>query len=313
MSNRRLSYTRQAFARRVMISRDRLFIVVEGIDLDSPFYDRICSSSGKIEDAGYQVWLAQQIKASDEGNGASGKTAVLAHFDHFKKRKQLSFTSTNGEIRSIAFMMDRDNEDITGGSRRSQHAIYTEMFDVEAEIFFRGKDSKALSTALSLDMKSADHLAAHLGDWIADLAVIWRDWIEWCCIAKATGARCGVGFSKESTINVPKYGPVDPATQAREAATVARRAVCEPADFARKQLSISRRVANRHAKGEAAKTVRGKWLPFYLIYLIGQYFGNSPYVYQGFTTIAARMYLDACDFSEDWVSYYQTRLEKLIS
>lgn len=313
MSNRRLSYTRPGFARRVMMSRDRLFVIVEGIDLDSPFYDRVCSSSAKIKDAGYHIWLAQQIKVSAESDGASGKTAVLAHFEYFKKTKQLDFKSPNGEVRSIAFMLDRDNEDITGGAKRSQHVIYTDMFDVEAEIFFHGNDSKALSTALSIDSKTADHLAAHLGSWVTDLAIIWREWIEWCCIAKATGARCGVGFSNESTINAPKYGPVDPAIRSKEIQVVTRRAKCDTLDFSTKQATVTRRISARHTKGDAAKTVRGKWLPFYLLYLVEQYFGDSPYVYQGFTAIAARIYLDSCDFNDDWVLYYQSRLENLIT
>ncbi|MFJ3847728.1 hypothetical protein ACIPV3_27025 [Streptomyces albidoflavus] len=288
-------------------------MIVEGIELDSPFYDRICSASEKIKDAGYQIWLAQQIKDDTTNATAGGKKSVLAHYDYFKSQNKLSFCPSNGERRSIAFMVDRDNDDISGGRRRSPHVIYTEMCDVEAEVFIRGNDSEALSQALSLDSRSADHLAYTLGDWITQLSVIWRDWITWCCIAKATGSRCGVGFGRESQINASKYGPVDPKELSAAIAEVTKAATCDSREVAAKRKRIEQTIGVRHTQGRGASTVKGKWLPFYLLYCIEVYFETNPYSVKGFLTFAAKAYLGSVDFRDGWVKYYQLKLEAVLT
>ncbi|MEU8710984.1 hypothetical protein [Streptomyces sp. NPDC048663] len=313
MSVRRLSYTRSAFARRVMMSRDSLFVVIEGIELDSPFYDGICESSATLKKAGYQIWLSQQIREDTQTDGASGKTAVVEHYEYFKSKGHLSFSTSSNGKNSMAFMLDRDNEDITGGRKRSKHVIYTDMCDVEAEAFAHGDNSKSLALALSLDSSTAEQLNKSLGDWIGNLAVIWRAWIEWCCIAKATGARCQVGFGRESTINTPKYGPLDPLILASESQIVQAKARCGSTEFTRKKDLILQKISRLHANGRAGRTVKGKWLPFYLEYLVAQYFGSTPYAHKGFTSFVARAYLGTCDFRAEWANYYRSRLEGLIT
>ncbi len=309
--SRRLSYNRSAFARRVQISQDSLFVIVEGKDLDARFYDRVCDSSATIGVAGYQVWLAEQIKDDSTGAAAGGKKAVLAHFDYFKSAGKLSVNSSSRK-HSIAFMVDRDNDDVSGGRRRSPHVTYTDMFDVEAEIFVRGNDKEALAGIFSLDSSSASQLATDLNGWIGDLANEWRDWITLCTIAKATGAGCDVGFGRESWVNNPKYGATEPAKLAAAGTKVAASTRRSPADYNAISTRVRGRISACFAKGHGHRLVKGKWLAPYLVYRVKAHFGSAPVAYKGVEDYVARAYLETCDFREKWASHYRDRLEALV-
>ncbi|WP_437080980.1 hypothetical protein [Streptomyces sp. enrichment culture] len=295
----------------MQISQDSLFVIVEGRDLDARFYDRVCGSSAVIESAGYQVWLAEQLKDDSTGAVGSGKKAVLAHFDYFKATGKLTVRSSS-QKHSIAFMVDRDNEDISGGRKRSSHVIYTDMFDVEAEAFVRGNDGEALAGMFSLDSASASQLAADLNGWVADLANAWREWITLCIMAKAAGAGCDVGFGRESWVNNPKYGPVEAVKLAAAEGKVATSTRRTASEYASISTRIRGRVRSCYGKGNGYRLVKGKWLAPYLVYRVKSHFGSAPVVYKGAEDYVARAYLATCDFREKWADYYRNHLEALI-
>ncbi|MEV0576500.1 hypothetical protein [Streptomyces sp. NPDC050392] len=295
----------------MQISQDSLFVVVEGKDLDARFYDQICASSGKIEAAGYQIWLAEQLKDDDTGSSAGGKKAVLAHFDYFKAAGKLTVPTSSGK-HSIAFMVDRDNEDVSGGRRRSPHVVYTDMFDVEAEIFVHGSDEEALAGMLSLDSASATQLASDLDGWIADLANSWREWITLCTIAKAAGAGCDVGFGRESWLNKPKYGSVETAKLAAAENKVSTSTRHSAQDFNVISSRIKTRINIYYAKGDGRRLIKGKWLPSYLMHRVKAHFGTAPVSYKGAADAVSRAYLATCNFTEKWANYYSDRLEPLV-
>ncbi|MFE1285982.1 hypothetical protein [Streptomyces sp. NPDC058751] len=309
--SRRLSYNRSAFARRVQISQDSLFVIVEGKDLDARFYDRVCDSSTSIETAGYQIWLAEQLKDDVTGAVAGGKKAVLAHYDYFKTAKKLSVTSSSGK-HSIAFMIDRDNDDLSGGKKRSPHVIYTEMFDVEAEAFVRGNDEEALAGILSLDSASASQLAADLKGWVKDLADTWREWVTLCTVAKAVGAGCDVGFGRESWVNNPKYGSAESVKLAAAEAKISASTRRTSAEFNAISTRVRGRINSCYSRGHSYRLLKGKWLAPYLVYRVKGHFGSAPVHYGGVEDSVARAYLATCDFRENWVNYYRDRLEALI-
>ncbi|MFI1293241.1 hypothetical protein ACH4VM_33175 [Streptomyces sp. NPDC020792] len=295
----------------MQISQDSLFVIVEGKDLDARFYDRVCNSSSVIEAAGYQIWLAEQLEDDATGVAAGGKKAVLAHFDYFKGAGKLAVHSSSGK-HSIAFMVDRDNDDVSGGKKRSPHVIYTDMFDVEAEVFFRGNNEEALAGIFSLDRVSASQLATDLNGWIVDLANTWREWITLCTIAKAVGAGCDIGFGRESWINNPKYGAVEAVKLAAAGKKVAASTRRNPPEYNTISMRVRGRITSCYAKGNAHRLVKGKWLAPYLVYRVKLHFGLAPVGYKGVEDYVARAYLATCDFREKWAAHYRDRLESLI-
>ncbi|MFG2825513.1 hypothetical protein ACGFX4_39565 [Kitasatospora sp. NPDC048365] len=293
------------------MSSDKLFVIVEGKDLDGRFYDQICSHSPSVSAAGYQVWLSEQIKDDVTGVGSAGKKAVLAHYEYFRSKRKLSVTTSSGK-HSIAFMVDRDNEDYSGGRRRSPHVIYTQMFDAEAEAFFHGNDDVALANIFSLDMQSAKALAKDISGWVQDLADLWQDWIILCCLANKVGSRCDVGYGHESSINSPRYGPVDAALVADAEQRIGARSRCGSQACQVELAALRAKMLRAFARADRQKLVKGKWLSNYLAHRAKEYFGTSPVLVKGAEVMAARAYLAACDFSEPWTRPYASRLEALL-
>jgi hypothetical protein len=149
--------------RRISISyQASLFIIVEGKVHDPYFIDKLCQNSEAIKKSGFEIRLIGQI-ASDGGTYAGGKHAVLDFFEHCKIAGKL-VQRNKGGYRSIAFVVDRDTQQITGGMRRSPHVIYTFYADVEAHIFAESNEAEALAAAASLDSTSAADLLRSLGD-----------------------------------------------------------------------------------------------------------------------------------------------------
>ncbi|MFC1429659.1 hypothetical protein ACEZDB_03195 [Streptacidiphilus sp. N1-3] len=307
---RRLTYTRAAFARRILLSQDKLFLVVEGKDMDSRFYDSICSASVSIRTGGYQIWLAEQIRDDTTGVGSGGKKAVLSIYEYFKSSRRLTISSSAGK-RSIAFMLDRDNEDLTGGRKRSPHVIYTDMFDVEAEAFVHGNPEAALGSLFSLDSASATSLASDISTWIFDLADAWREWITLCCIAKKSGSYCDVGFGKESWINSQRYGPVETQKATAAISKISSKAPVDQATMTALEKAIRSRIKSSYSSSTSHRLVKGKWLAPYLIYRVRDHFGSAPIMYDGTQESAAKFFLSSCDFSAGWTSYYRNKLEAL--
>ena len=162
---RKLSYSRDAFIARVRMSqRTALFVVVEGKEFDSPFYEGVCGGSSKVREAGHQVWLIEQITRDQQGNTSGGKQSVLAFYDYCRRNKVLRLANSGG-FRSIVFCIDRDNDDIAASLRRSNHVIYTDTYDAEAHAFLHGEPLRAVAAAASLDRESTEAFLAAIGDW----------------------------------------------------------------------------------------------------------------------------------------------------
>lgn len=207
---RRLRFTRAGFLRRIAMSYDTaLFVLVEGKVYDPYFVHKVCASSAHLVREGYDIKLISQI-GTNRGIYAAGKDAVLAYYDYCRRARKLTQINSKGK-RSIAFFVDRDYQQITGGMRRSPHVIYTRSADVEAEIFANANELHALAMAASLDLATATDLANALGDWREVLANDWREWIELCYVAEAVRSRVRGFASGTSRIhNGPRNRTLDP-------------------------------------------------------------------------------------------------------
>lgn len=294
--------------RRVEMSRDKSFLVVEGRDLDAPFYSRICESSPAVKGSGYQVWLIEQIRDDGTGKAAGGKPSVLSFFDFCKKANKLRVSSPLGD-RVLTFCLDLDNEQITGGRRRSPHIMYTRLSDVEAELFAHGITADVLMSALSLDRATAQSVIDNLGNWRLELASSWRGWIELCCLAKSLGARCDIGFGHESSINQEKYGPVDATLEAaaRSRVIAKSRLTIDQTRAAEKRIAV--KVASVYSSGSPQDLLKGKWLPSFLEYRLRMHFATAPIAWQGFTSTIKALTIHTINYSEGWASPYRLRLE----
>lgn len=293
------------------MSRDALFVIVEGRVIDPVFYDRLCGASRKVVAAGYQVWLIEQVNG-----GSGGKPGSLKLFDYCRRRSALRVTSSPSRgVTSLVFFLDRDIDHITNGRRVSPHLIYTEHADVEAEILSHGSDAQALSVSVSLDSATTDSLLTALGDWRQYVAQSQRDWIELCAIARSLYAHCGgIGLGHMSCVNVPSpFGPVDP-VKCREAYDrVVLKSQYSASQSAKRERAVRLRIAGLYQAGRGWELVPGKVAARYLLDGFKRHFGSGPVDYTSTGASVCKTYLATIDFGAAWSSKYRQQLEALIS
>ena len=289
-----------------------LFIVVEGKELDAPFYDSLAASSPTVRAGGYQVWLVEQITRGQRSNGpTSGKKAVLDLYDFYRRKRNLALRNSFGR-RSIVFCIDRDNDDVSGAVRTGPHVVYTEMYDAEAHVFANADFVPAIAKSAFLDRETTeDFLRAH-PDWLGSFANAWREWITLCCLAKAVHARSSIGFRQQNRVNTARYGPVDDGAVAAALTEITARSPCSAEDFTRIERIVRRRIKKIYESGSGVRLVRGKWLPVYLGHLLAKYLGNT-FVHNGFETRAVVAFLSHVDFSQPWATYFRRRFEQILS
>lgn len=294
-----------------------LFIVVEGRSIDAPFYEGIAKSSSLVRGRGHQIWLIEQIskRAANPSPGSKpppgGKDAVLKLYDYCRRKGALALRNSGG-TNAIAFCLDRDNDDVALSVRRSKHVIYTAMYDAEAHAFSSGKTMEAIVMAASLDERSAKGFVDAHPRWIDDLAVVWREWIELCCLAKAHKSWCHVGFGKDSCVNDDTYGTANRSEVARALSVIERKSQIDPAKRARVYSIVRARVNRAYSQGNAARLVRGKWLPDYLEYLLAAHFRPAPIGLRAFVDKALVAFLATLDYNEPWADHFRVRFERLL-
>ena len=294
-----------------------LFIVVEGRDVDVPFYEGIAKSSPSVRAKGYQIWLVEQITRevrSNEGatsRSAGGKQAVLALFDLYKAAGILSVSNSHGR-RSVIFCVDKDMDDVAKVLRRSSHVAYTPMADAEACVFAFADPVAGLVRATSLSEADAREFVNQHPDPMGDLANIWRAWIQLCALAIAHSAHCHVGTTKPSSINHQAYGAVDRAEVAIALRLIRRKSQLPVGRHASLERRVSERIARLYASGNGRRLVGKHWIIPYLRSRLGAFFGNAPIGLANIKHKAPVAYLSALDFSGGWATPYRRRFEGLL-
>lgn len=308
---KRLTYSPGAFFRRVLMAKASMYVVVEGRELDRPFYDKAARASHAVVRAGFEFWLIEQIEVSASGHQAGGKDAIVKLHDEFYYNFK-TLLATHGKC--VAFCVDHDNQHIIDSLSSSSSLVYTQYRDVEAEVFFRGDEIEALGIALGIDRARASLLVAQLGDWRNELALNWREWIQLCCLAQAVRARCFVAASQPSAVNDAKYGPVDPGKVAR-----ARQTVLAASQFTASRTTeiedlIVARVDHSYTSQSMSLLVRGRWLPAYLAWRIKQVATTVDILrlIVGEKALAA-LFLATLGAGGDWAQYFSGRFEEILN
>ncbi|MEV4625473.1 hypothetical protein AB0J90_04190 [Micromonospora sp. NPDC049523] len=292
-----------------------LFIVVEGRDFDTSFYEGVAASSSYVTERGYQVWLIEQITrrvaASGEERTTGGKTAVMAVYEEYKKSDSLSVTNSGGR-RSIAFCIDRDVDDIAKSTRRSRHVIYTPMADAESCAYIYSDFAQAIGRAASLDGDSARAFASRNANWATELSHIWLDWIELCCLAAAHRAFCHVGTTKKSVVNDGLFGPPIEAEVAQTRQVILSKSQLPTSEHANLERRVKDRLRRVYSAGQSQRLLGKHWIPEYLMHLLSTQFDGSPVTLRNFKHRAPMAFLGVLDFGGSWADYYRKKFEDLI-
>ncbi|MGN7780194.1 hypothetical protein ACTJJE_11825 [Mycolicibacterium sp. 22603] len=250
--------------------------------------------------------LIEEIAMSSAG----GKDSIYKLLDMLRRNNQLVYQGNSFE-RRLVFAVDKDYDDVLSTGRRSQHVIRTRGADVEADIHLAGNLPKALSAALSVTQDDAEVWAAAVGDYVAELAAVWREWIELCVLSVGVRARCSVRPSRHSAINRDRYGTVD-VDKLAQAESDIRDTMGEGVPDT-KEVWVRARVAGVYRRAEQEALVKGKLLPHYLLWRLKPLFAGRVVDSSAFETLVTHLLLTTIDFADSWSDHYRTSLQKALA
>ncbi|QKE82768.1 hypothetical protein [Arthrobacter sp. NEB 688] len=281
-------------------SRYRLFVFVEGRELDVPFYDGISRTA--LAATGFEYTVERIVAVQ----GHEGKSGLEEYYEYLRDQRKLNQANSRGRV-SALFFMDRDFDPIIKSQLpRTKNIALTRTYNVEAEVFDSADPVRALADLASLSDGEAARVAADLGKWQHELADKWSTWLELCVISVALGSQCRTKPKSQSRINSPVFGPVSDIAAAAESELVSTTATCED-PVVRRQV-IEERLSKALRRNGHFPLLSGKHLGAYLeerlrAHPIAQH-GHM----RALAGAASRVHLARLDFGGEWADYYRRKI-----
>ena len=124
----RLRHSLAGLLRYIQISRNGLFVIVEGKKTDPFFYSRligpICAAAG----------ISYDIVYGNSVEGLGGKSTLIGLYEGLESNKLLARRDGNLDKRCL-FYLDKDVDDVMHKLIRSPHVVYTPFHCVENALF----------------------------------------------------------------------------------------------------------------------------------------------------------------------------------
>lgn len=305
-ASRALAHSFAGIANRMMMSKEyRLFIYVEGRDVDPTFYDNIARAA--LEDE-YNA-IVVPIETVDK-TGTGGKPRLLALYDWLRRRRVLNQKNSAGR-RSAMFALDGDFDFVLDKRRRSPHIIYTTMYNVEAEVFAHADLTRALGALTSLTHADCEQIGRDLGDWIGALADTWKDWSALCILAVGLGAHSDITPRRPSVVQMRSaYGPADKRAIVNARRRVLRHAHCQDAKTVTADLRPKIRAVITD-QATRRRLVNGKHIAAYLSDRVRTHPIGVRERIKRVDQTALPAFLACLDYQAAWAAPYRTAMRRL--
>jgi hypothetical protein len=190
----RLTHDRKAHLRSIQISQKRLFVYCEGREHDPYIYSELISRTPTICLHDYELYKIEEI------TGTGGKNGVIAHYEYIKSEHLLQ-GNFKGKAICCVFFLDKDIDELKRTMIRSRHVFYTQMYDLEGQIYHDCDFARAIAIALSIDLQKVPSPYRDSRTWIEQKAIQWQEWLILCAFSAVFAVDCGCGYGRPSAIN----------------------------------------------------------------------------------------------------------------
>jgi hypothetical protein len=300
----------RAFAMRVKMGTDQLWLIVEGRSHDRAFYDRVLEGHHLARAGGYSIRLAEQIRLNDKSSG--GKQFARALFDFFEAESLLTQESKAGARHVVAFALDKDLDVLAGDTINSPHVMYTAGMDVEAEILRHADLQRAACATYSLPLRQVSAILNDEATLFSQLAHLWRHWITEGAVCICSRRRAAPHrYSQVSSFNAGAFGPVN-----NDAVREARSAI--EADLLADEVnhlgaSLRSAIDDIFESGQEWRLVKGRWMTKYVSHMVVGAVGREEVEANIPPGTLAKAAIPLLPDDGDWARHYWKRLDALLA
>lgn len=302
MSNRP-KWSADGFARRVKMSEDDLWLIVEGRDHDRPHYEKLLKSLPSTKNRDVSIRLAETIELN--GVSAGGKQHVLAIHDHLEAGNKLTTENKSGES-TIVFMVDRDRDDFLGALRTSDHVLYTFGTDVEADILLHSDIWAALRAAYGVDSELSDKVKRAVQDPPYELFSLWESWLRLGLTALRCGKQGYAPWGTLSQVNPNHFDRVN-ATEVSQVSEKIQAAVDEAT------YAVASAEASKHLSAHGVRLLKGRWIARYIKYLVETHLSGEIIRGKVPPNAVIDTALAALTYDDQWAAEYDVQLSKVLA
>lgn len=289
-----------------MAQRTKVFLFVEGIDVDPFFYGEFAQQV--FGDAyGYEIVGAWRLAES------GGKSVLLDFHDYLSTTGSLVGTF-QGKCSAVLFLLDKDIDDVLNSKVTSDHIVYTQYYSVENYLFLHGDIVKAAAVASSLEQRQLRRSIGDPQEWRRSRAELWRDWVIFAVLAQKRGInhQCNYRLSA-STINQPLDSMADAAVVARLRQEFEVESGLPPREFERSYQAVVRMVSATYAQGRHDVLFKGKWYLRLLEAAIERAAAGQPYNTHGIANRLQGAVFSTVNFAAPWAEHFRAPMRALLA
>jgi hypothetical protein len=303
----RIGHSLGAMRRLIQMLPSRVFIYVEGRDVDPNFYSRllgpICSDRGLP----YEIIIADRVVG---GGGGGGKTVLIRLLNYLRLKNSL-IDRSSGISKLVMFYLDKDTDDIFRKKCRSNHLVYTVHYCVENHLFIEGDLISSIATAGSVDVQLVRRRIANLNTWRRGAAVAWRNWIVLCLVAQRLRISGQASYSaNHDTVN----SKVNPPNLAACELDLQTRSALNATQFAEMVNWARRRVDRVIHDGTHDLLFKGKWYVHFALNELNQIATtHGPVNQNGANHRLVGSLVSTIRFDEQWAEHYKEPFRRAIA
>lgn len=290
----------------MQMSATRVFILVEGRQIDTYFYSeigrRVCASAG----LSYEIVRADRV-------GESGGKGTLMELHEFLYLGGSLIDRSKGSETWCFFYLDKDVDDILCKQIESKHVVYTPFYSVENVLFIYGDLVRGAAAAASLDAARVGLRIPNSEAWRREKAELWKDFVTLCLFSQKYRINCDCHYGRNTS---PLNNPADTEADAEEVA--ARMTALEGlsglpgVDFDRKFRASARLVRRVYGRGEHDILFNGKWYRELLMREIEIVAQGEQYNRHALANGITASLAATLDFDSPWAEYFGGPLRKLV-
>jgi hypothetical protein len=302
----RVKHSLAGYIRRLQISKNQLFIFVEGTENDQFVYGMICKNVCSFPQAiNYSVRAASELPYK-----TGGKCAIVKFYRYARKKKNL-VSELNGKKTALAFCLDKDIDDLMKSKCKSDHVIYTRFYDIQNHIYLNSNFILGVSSALSID---PSELSQHsiFNNWCSDATKRWREWIIICIISIKHESPIP-NYRLTSQINKPLNGRTDSKLYEAALNNLKQKKGWTQEKLEKELKKVEVLVDNYYLLNSIDILFKGKWYSTLLELDLRDYFSSRPLQLNGVGKRATSSLSTTLDFSQPWTGDFAAPLKKITS